>query len=306
MNSVDVKYINLIEKIIKKGNVTDDRTKVGITMITNQVFKLNIAKHGFPLISVKKTNYDFVVKELLWFLSGSTNVEVLQGQGVHIWDNDINPQKVNTYPYGGFIYGHAWRHFGSADFKSGGDHGFDQINYIITCFDEYMKGNHKNDRRIMMSSWQADKLDKMALPPCHVSCQFSINYVDNCVDNCVNQVDCLVYQRSCDVMLGLPFNIAMYATLLEIICMISSNRSQGKFSFKPGKLTFAIGNCHIYNNHLNSIDDIRAAATKLRDSPSSVPKIRLVRPLDNIDDLTLADIELIDYAPQKYIKMQLN
>lgn len=229
LSPIDLHYCTLVNNICNNGYDHDNTI-----MLPMQTIKADNIIENFPIVQHKKLFINGVWKELLFFLHGFTDVRILQEQGVHIWDANADPQyKIDHNKHLadhelGPIYGYQWRNFNSQ--------GYDQLKYII---DQLL--SHSLSRRLFMSAWNPAQLDEMVLPPCHVSYHF-IPYVKNGIYT----VDLMMYQRSADVMLGLPFNIASCAFLLLIICKYCS--------VNPGSVCICIGNAHIYKKHLENVE----------------------------------------------------
>lgn len=244
-------YQQLLSRILTNGVRKDDRTGVGTISTFGETFDHNM-KDGFPLLTTKKVHWKSVVAELLWFIRGQTNIKDLDATIWNEWadsNGDLGP-----------IYGKQWRDWG----------GIDQLAIAISRL-----RTHPNCRRNIVSAWNVAELDKMALHPCHLLYQFY-------TERQSNTLSLQMYQRSCDSFLGLPFNIASYALLLEMICTITD--------YDPGWLRIRFGDCHIYQNHLDQVN------TLLGRTPKELPKVILIA-RGNIDDFTAEDIKLIGYEP---------
>lgn len=280
-------YLKLCKKVLKFGLRKTNRTGVDTISYFGYQMRFNLDL-GFPLLTTKKVHFKSIVHELLWFLKGSTNIKYLVDNNVRIWNEwaFLNYKKTPNYngediiefakkikedeefakKYGelGPIYGKQWRDF----------NGFDQIKYIIN----EIKTN-KESRRMIVSAWNPPELDKMALPPCHVLMHF---IVEN------DKLNLQLYQRSADIFLGLPFNIASYSLLLMIISKITN--------LKPGVFVHTIGDAHIYINHLNQIKK------QLKRRPKKLPNIIFTRDIKSIDDIKFDDFKLENYNPHPPIK----
>ncbi len=284
---MESQYINLIKHILENGISKDDRTGIGTLSIFSYNMTFNLRK-SFPLLTTKKVYWKGVVEELLWFISGSTDSNILKEKGVKIWEGNssrefLDSRGLSHYDQGdiGAGYGFQWRHFGAKYtnmYDSYEGQGIDQLKDVI-----YKIKNTPNDRRIIMSSWNPTDLDKMALPPCHIFVQF---WVD--IDK--KELHSQMYQRSCDVGLGVPFNIASYSLLTCIIAKLCD--------LTPGDFHYCMGDTHIYKNH---IDAMKLQITR---EPYDFPKIN-IKDITDIDNITSDDIELIDYKYYENIKMQM-
>lgn len=287
-------YLNLVDRILKEGVKKDNRTGTPAYSLFGLIFEHDM-KNGFPLLTTKKIPTKTLMVELEFFIKGYTDKQWLKERGCKIWDEWCNPKKVS---YGhdeatrkkmfeerdlGPIYGFQWRHFG-ADYHGPAptidyaNEGIDQLANMVKSIK-----NNPNDRRMIVDSWNPKDEPQMALPPCHVYYQV---YASN------NKLDLLWVQRSVDVMLGLPFNIASYALLLELLCK-ETNR-------KPGKLTGCLGDTHIYENHLE------AATLQLSRDPEKykLPTIEFPN-FKSIFDWQYSDTKINGYKNYDPIKMQI-
>lgn len=284
---MELQYINLIKHILENGISKDDRTGIGTLSIFGYNMKFNL-RESFPLLTTKKVYWKGVVEELLWFISGSTDSNILKEKGVKIWEGNssrefLDSRGLSHYDQGdiGAGYGFQWRHFGAKYtnmYDSYEGKGIDQLQDVI-----YKIKNTPDDRRIIMSAWNPADLDKMALPPCHIFVQFW-------VDTNKKELHSQMYQRSCDVGLGVPFNIASYALLTCIIAKLCD--------LTPGDFHYCMGDTHIYKNH---IDAMKLQITR---DPYDFPKIN-IKDITDIDNIKFNDIELIDYKYYENIKMNM-
>lgn len=276
INTDEYQYLNLLEKILKEGIETQSRnSRVLSTFGERMIFDLS---ESFPLLTTKRVGYKTVLRELLWFINGSTSNQLLTDKNVHIWDGNSSREFLDSrgldYEEGdlGPVYGFQWRHFGAEYEKCNTDYsgkGKDQLKYVIDTI-----LNDPNSRRIIMSAWNPVDLDKMALPPCHVMCQFN-------VDTTNKRLDCQLYQRSGDMFLGVPFNIASYSFLTYIIAKITG--------YQPGKLIHILGDTHIYDSH------IEAVCTQIKRIPYAFPKLTISDELNDIDNINEEYFKLDDY-----------
>lgn len=284
---MESQYINLIKHILENGISKDDRTGIGTLSIFSYNMTFNL-RESFPLLTTKKVYWKGVVEELLWFISGSTNSNILKEKGVKIWEGNssrefLDSRGLSHYDQGdiGAGYGFQWRHFGAKYtnmYDSYEGQGIDQLKDVI-----YKIKNTPDDRRIIMSAWNPSDIDKMALPPCHIFVQFW-------VDTNKKELHSQMYQRSCDVGLGVPFNIASYALLTCIIAKLCD--------LTPGDFHYCMGDTHIYKNH---IDAMKLQITR---DPYNFPKIN-IKDITDIDNIKFDDIELIDYKYYENIKMNM-
>lgn len=256
-------YLELMQHVIDHGHRKPDRTGTGTLSVFGYQMRFNLAD-GFPLVTTKKCHLKSIIHELLWFLRGDTNIEYLHQQGVTIWDEWADAQGDL-----GPIYGHQWRSWTTAD----GQH-IDQLRQVI----EQIK-NTPDSRRMIVSSWNVGDLHKMRLPPCHAFFQF---YVAD------NRLSCQLYQRSADIFLGVPFNIASYALLTLMIAQVSN--------LEVGDFVHTLGDAHLYSNHLEQ------AREQLSRAPRSLPMMKLNPNIREILDFKYEDFILENYDPYPAIK----
>ncbi len=256
-------YLDLLKTIVSEGVSKEDRTGTGTTSIFGYQMRLNL-NEGFPLLTTKKVHLRSIIYELLWFLRGETNIKYLKENGVSIWDEwadengDLGP-----------VYGAQWRHWKTPEGKE-----IDQIANLM----EQLKKN-PDSRRLIVSAWNVSYVDKMALPPCHSLFQF---YVVN------NKLSCQLYQRSADVFLGVPFNIASYALLTMMIAKVCG--------FELGDFVHTFGDAHIYNNHKEQV------ALQLSREPRTLPRMIINGDQKDIFSFKYEDFELVGYDPYPAIK----
>lgn len=255
-------YLELIEHVLSKGRHKLDRTGTGTKSIFGYQMRFDLAE-GFPLVTTKRLHLRSIVHELLWFLRGDTNVRYLNDNGVTIWDEwaDINGEL-------GPVYGYQWRSWPAPD----GRH----IDQITTAVD--LIKNHPDSRRIIVSAWNAAQIDEMALPPCHAMFQF---YVSG------GELSCMLYQRSADVFLGVPFNIASYSLLTMMIAQVTD--------LKVGEFIHTLGDAHLYSNHLQQ------AKEQLTREPFPLPSMHLNPSVADIFSFRFEDFKLVDYRCHAHI-----
>uniref|UniRef100_UPI00321703B7 thymidylate synthase n=1 Tax=uncultured Draconibacterium sp. TaxID=1573823 RepID=UPI00321703B7 len=256
-------YLDLLETILEKGTVKEDRTGTGTISRFGHQMRFDLSK-GFPMVTTKKLHLKSIVYELLWFLKGDTNVKYLQDHGVRIW-NEWADDDGNL----GHIYGYQWRSWPTPDGKH-----IDQISTVL----ESIK-NNPDSRRHLVSAWNVGELDKMNLPPCHILFQF---YVAD------GKLSCQLYQRSADVFLGVPFNIASYALLTMMMAQAAG--------LQPGDFVHTFGDVHIYSNH---IDQVKLQLTR---EPYALPTMKINPDVKCIFDYKFEDFELVDYKSHPHIK----
>ncbi len=257
------KYQEMLNYIKTHGTVKVDRTGTGTISVFGYQNRFDL-NEGFPLLTTKKVHWKSVVHELLWFISGDTNVEYLQANGVRIW-NEWADENGDLGP----VYGAQWRKWQDAQ---GNYH--DQLKTLI----DGLK-NDPSSRRHIISAWNVGELDNMALPPCHAFIQFYVNE---------GKLSCQLYQRSADSFLGVPFNIASYSLLTMMLAQVCD--------LKVGEFVHTFGDLHIYNNHLEQVE------LQLSRQPKTLPQVKLNKAIKNIEDFTYEDIELCNYDPHPLIK----
>jgi len=260
-------YRDLLSTILEQGSFKSDRTGTGTYSIFGYQMRFDLSQ-GFPLLTTKKLHLRSIIYELLWFLQGDTNIQYLKDHGVSIWDEWASPEGEL-----GPVYGKQWRSWGTPD---GGQ--VDQISELI----EQVKSN-PDSRRLMVCAWNVGEIDKMALPPCHVLFQF---YVNN------GEISLQLYQRSADVFLGVPFNIASYALLLMMVAQVCN--------LKPKEFIHTLGDAHIYANH------VEQAKLQLSRDPRTLPVMRLNPNVKDIFSFQYEDFQLENYDPHPHIKAEVS
>lgn len=256
-------YLDLLRDIMENGVDKMDRTGVGTRSVFGRQMRFDLSK-GFPLVTTKKVHLKSIIYELLWFLKGDTNVKYLQEHGVRIW-NEWADENGELGP----VYGSQWRNWNGE--------GIDQIADVI----ERLKKT-PNDRRMIVSAWNVGKIAEMHLPPCHMMFQF---YVAN------NKLSCMLYQRSCDMFLGVPFNIASYALLTMMVAQVCG--------YEPGEFVHTLGDTHIYHNHFEQVKE------QLSHTPYPLPQMKINPDVKDINDFKYEDFELVNYQSYDTIKAKV-
>ena len=256
-------YLDLMRHVREHGHRKEDRTGTGTLSVFGHQMRFNLAD-GFPAVTTKKLHSRSIIHELLWFLSGDTNIGYLQENNVRIW-NEWADENGDLGP----VYGYQWRSWPTPD----GDH-VDQISRVM----EQLRTS-PDSRRMIVSAWNVGQLDQMALAPCHAFFQF---YVAN------GRLSCQLYQRSADIFLGLPFNIASYSILVHMMAQ--------QLDLAPGDFIWTGGDCHLYLNHLDQADE------QLSRSPRALPRLHIKRKPDSLFDYRFEDFEILDYDPHPHIK----
>lgn len=255
-------YLDFMQDVLDSGAQKSDRTGTGTLSVFGRQMRFDLAS-GFPLLTTKKLHLKSIIHELLWFLRGDTNIASLNAAGVSIWDEwaddsgDLGP-----------VYGAQWRSWRCADGRT-----IDQISDVIDRIQ-----TDPDSRRLIVSAWNVGEIDKMALPPCH--CLFQFYVADG-------RLSCQLYQRSADIFLGVPFNIASYALLTMMMAQVTG--------LEPGEFVHTFGDAHLYSNHIDQ------AREQLSRTPGRLPTMR-IRPRSSIFDYEYEDFELLNYVPQPHIR----
>ena len=284
-------YLELCEKVLNEGFYKSDRTGTGTVSLFGAQMRFDL-NEGFPLLTTKRVHLKSIIHELLWFIKGDTNIKYLVDNDVRIWNewpyesfkksNDYSGETIEEFvekiktdvefakKHGdlGPVYGKQWRNFGN------GEYGVDQLADVI----EQIRTN-PSSRRLIVCAWNPLVIDQMALPPCHSLFQF---YVSD------NKLSCMLYQRSADLFLGVPFNIASYALLTMMVAKVCN--------LELGDFVHTLGDAHIYSNHFEQVKK------QLAREPRALPKLNILRETNNIEDFVFEDFELVDYNPHKGIK----
>ena len=284
----EYQYLALIKDIIDHGTMVEGRNGNALTVF-GAAMHFNLTDGTIPILTTKKVAWKTCAKELFWFLNGNTNNNDLKAVNVNIWnangsrdfldsrnlfhldENDLGP-----------VYGHQWRHFNAPYTTCDTDYsgkGVDQIQYIINCLNDPVE---RYSRRLVMSAWNPQQLDEMALPPCHILTQFNV---------IGNKLSCSLYQRSGDVGLGVPFNIASYSLLTHILAKHCDLEAE--------EFVYYLGNAHIYDDHISEL------TKQVERKPMPLPTINIKNKHETIDEYTIDDVELLDYVSHTSIKMEI-
>lgn len=285
----EYQYLNLIQNILENGTWEEGRNGK-VKSIFGQTMRFSLKDGSIPILTTKKTAWKTCLKELLWFIRGETNNKILKEQGVHIWDGNssrefLDSRGLQKYEVDelGPIYGHQWRHFNAK--WQGDEHdytgeGVDQLQQII---DALKDPKQRTSRRLIMTAWNPCQLDEMALPPCHILCQFNVH------DG--NKLSCSMYQRSNDECCGTPFNIASYSFLTHLLAKHCGLEAYEFVYFK--------GNCHIYEAH------VEGAKLQIQREPYCFPTLSIKQVRENINDYQVDDFILENYEHHEPIKFQM-
>jgi thymidylate synthase len=279
-------YLNMVNRIIKHGTKQEGRNGNTRSLI-GQNLRFNLQNNTIPLITTKKLAWKTCLKELFWFISGDTNNKTLKDQNVKIWNQNASREFLDSRGLHhlveddlGPVYGHQWRHYNAKYYNSNINYegkGVDQLQNVIN---QLKDKETRNSRRIILNSWNPNQIDEMALPPCHVMSQYIVKD---------GELSVLLYQRSGDVGLGIPFNIASYSFLAHIL---------GKHcDLKPKEFIHIIGDAHIYEEHVNALQE------QMVKTPYHFPKVNIENKYEKIEDYGMKDIEIIDYKYHDKIEM---
>ena len=287
----EFQYLGLIKEAMEEGIFRGDRTGTGTFSVFGRTMRFNL-RHSFPLLTTKRVFWRGLAEELLWFVAGSTNAKELSDKGIGIWDGNGSREYLDSIGLNkreemdlGPVYGFQWRHFG-ADYKTMHDNydgqGVDQLGELV----DKIKSN-PTDRRLVLTAWNPLALPDMALPPCHMFCQFY-------VDTAAKELSCQMYQRSCDLGLGVPFNIASYSLLTMMVAKVCG--------LKPGDFVHVLGDAHVYANHVEPLQE------QLKNRPKHLPRLEINGTAENasdIDGFQYGDFCLQGYACHKKIAMKM-
>jgi len=284
----EYQYIALIRDILNEGTMINGRNGNTLT-VYGSAMHFNLDNNTIPILTTKKVAWKTCAKELFWFLSGKTDNNILRDKKVHIWDGNGSREFLDSRNLHhleendlGPVYGHQWRHF-NAEYKDCktdyNGKGIDQIQYIIDALKDPIE---RYSRRLVISAWNPQQLNEMALPPCHILAQFNV---------IGDKLSCSLYQRSGDVGLGVPFNIASYSLLTHIIAK--------HCGLIATEFIYYLGNCHIYDDHIENLTD------QIKRIPIEFPTIEIKNIYDSIDKYSLEDIELLNYKSHNSIKMEM-
>ncbi|CAM9458593.1 unnamed protein product, partial [Ectocarpus fasciculatus] len=286
-NKEEQQYLDAVANILKNGVVRSDRTGTGTISLFGMQMRFSLRDNVFPLLTTKRVFWRGLAEELLWFVKGSTNANELAAKDIHIWDGNgsrefLDKRGLIDRAEGdlGPVYGFQWRHFGAKYTNFDEDYSGTGIDQLKQCIDKIK--NTPEDRRIIMTAWNPADLDKMALPPCHMFVQF---YVAN------GELSCQMYQRSADMGLGVPFNIASYSLLTRMVAQVCG--------LKPGDFVHCIGDAHVYLNHVDSLTE------QITRSPTAFPKLTIDSDVVDIDGFHYDNFHVDGYRPQGAIKMKM-
>jgi len=278
-------YLDLIQKILEFGIKEKGRNGDTISIFGES---MRFSLDNLPIITTKKVSFKTILEELLWFIQGKTDNQLLKDKGIHIWDANASRDFLDSVGLKyeeddlGPIYGHQWRHFNAPYTSCHDDYkgkGVDQLQNIIDCLKDPEK---RTSRRLIMSAWNPCQLKEMALPPCHVMVQFNVSG---------DKLSCILYQRSADVGLGMPYNITSYSILTSLLAH--------HCDLLPGEFIYMIGNAHIYEEHIDALK------IQVEREPMILPTLQIINKYENINDYTSSDFRLLSYHSHQTIKMRM-
>ena len=289
-NKEEMQYIGLIKDILTKGSLEHSRNGNTISVF-GAAMHFSLEDNKIPILTSKKVAWRTCLKELLWFISGKTDNALLQSQNVHIWDGNasrnfldsrglINREENDLGP----IYGHQWRHFNASYSDCRADYNGQGIDQLQNIIDALRDPQQRTSRRLVMTAWNPCQLDEMAIPPCHVICQFNVSNG--------NKLSCALFQRSADVGLGMPFNIASYSFLTHILA-----RHCGLVA---SEFIYTLGNCHIYEDHIQRLKEQITRPTY------AFPTIEILNVHENINDYKMNDFQIHNYNCGESIIMRMH
>ncbi|TFK53845.1 thymidylate synthase [Heliocybe sulcata] len=294
----EYQYLNLIKSVIETGAPRPDRTGTGTySLFAPPPLRFSLGNNTFPLLTTKRTFLRGITAELLWFIRGSTDSTLLSSQGVKIWDGNGSKAFLEKRGLGhrregdlGPVYGFQWRHFGARYTDCEGDYEGQGVDQLAECIRKIKED--PTDRRIILSAWNPADIPLMALPPCHMLCQFYVHLPPADDPSAKPKLSCLMYQRSADLGLGIPFNIASYALLTHMVAHVTGTDAH--------ELVIQLGDAHVYKDH------VHALKVQLERVPREFPKIRFKREVASIDDFVLEDVVVEGYDPYPSIAMKMS
>ncbi|PVV04268.1 hypothetical protein BB560_001237 [Smittium megazygosporum] len=292
-NLEELQYLDLLSQVLDSGERRSDRTNTGtLAIFAPPQLRFDLSNNKYPLLTTKKVFFRAIAEELFFFIRGQTNGNILLKKGIKIWSGNGSREYLDSIGLTdrrehdlGPVYGWQWRHFGAEYVDCETDYsgaGYDQLQRII----DTIKSN-PTDRRMILSAWNPADLGKMALPPCHMFAQF---YVE-APGSKDARLSCQFYQRSCDIGLGVPFNIASYALLTIMLAHVTD--------LKPGHLIYCMGDAHVYLNHIEALQEQRSRI------PRQFPTLTINKKIENIEDFEFEDLQLSGYDPYTKIEMKM-
>ncbi|WRT64684.1 thymidylate synthase [Kwoniella shivajii] len=299
----EYQYLDLISRIISTGQSRPDRTGTGtIALFAPPSLRFSLSNNILPLLTTKRVFLRGVIAELLWFIKGSTDANLLSDQGVNIWDGNGSKEFLEKVGLGhrrkgdlGPVYGFQWRHFGATYTDADQDYKGKGVDQLQECI--WKIKNNPTDRRIILSAWNPKDLSLMALPPCHMFCQFFVTLPSDTSEGSQEKpkLSCLMYQRSCDLGLGIPFNIASYSLLTHMIALMTDT--------EPHEFILQMGDAHVYKDHVEPLQ------TQLQREPRDFPSLKFNRSkqdIGDIDGFKVEDFIVENYKPCGKIEMKMS
>ncbi|KAH9930406.1 thymidylate synthase [Epithele typhae] len=291
-------YLNLIRDVLNTGDTRPDRTGTGtISLFAPPNLRFSLADSTLPLLTTKRTFLKGIVEELLWFVQGCTDAKKLSARGVKIWDGNGSKDFLEKRGLGhrregdlGPVYGFQWRHFGAPYEDCDADYTGKGVDQLQECIRKIK--HDPTDRRIILSAWNPADIPQMALPPCHMMCQFYVHLPPANDPTAKPRLSCLMFQRSADLGLGIPFNIASYALLTHMVAHVTGTEAH--------ELVIQLGDAHVYRDHVDAL------RTQLEREPRPFPKLRWPRAVESIDDFKSEDIVVEGYDPHPTIAMKMS
>ncbi|KAL7283884.1 hypothetical protein ACG7TL_001155 [Trametes sanguinea] len=291
-------YLDLIRTVLDTGAIRPDRTGTGtISIFAPPNLRFSLADDTLPLLTTKRTFLRGIIEELLWFIRGCTDAKQLSAKGIKIWDGNGSKEFLEKRGLAhrregdlGPVYGFQWRHFGAQYEDCDTDYTGKGVDQLQECIDKIK--HNPTDRRIILSAWNPADIPQMALPPCHMMCQFYVNLPPADDPSAKPKLSCLMYQRSADLGLGIPFNIASYALLTHMVAHVTDT--------EPHELIIQLGDAHVYRDHVDALK------VQLEREPRPFPRIRWPRKVDSIDDFTTEDFVVEGYDPHPSIAMKMS
>jgi len=291
-------YLSLIRTVIDTGELRPDRTGTGtLSLFAPPALRFSLADHTLPLLTTKRTFLRGILEELLWFIRGATDSKLLAARGVHIWDGNGSKAFLEKRGLGhrregdlGPVYGFQWRHFGARYTDCETDYSGQGVDQLAECVRKIKED--PTDRRIILSAWNPADIPLMALPPCHVLCQFYVHLPPPDAPDAPRRLSCLLYQRSADLGLGIPFNIASYALLTHLVAQVTGTEAH--------ELIIQLGDAHVYRDHVDALE------LQLKREPRPFPKVRWNREVRDVDEFKAEDITVEGYEPHPAIAMKMS
>ncbi|KAG6328961.1 hypothetical protein ID866_10129 [Astraeus odoratus] len=301
----EYQYLSLVRRVIETGESRDDRTGTGtLSIFAPPSLRFSLKDGTFPLLTTKKIFMKGIAEELLWFIRGDTDAKLLDAKGVKIWNGNGSKEFLEKRGLGhreegdlGPIYGFQWRHFGADYVDCKTDYAGQGVDQLKECIRKIKQD--PTDRRIILSAWNPAALPSMALPPCHMMCQFYVHISPDASSK--NRLSCLMYQRSADLGLGIPFNIASYALFTHMIAQVTDT--------EPHELIIQLGDAHVYKNHVEALQE------QLQRQPKPFPKLRFKKELKSLQDIEQlrysakeeqSDFVIEGYHPHEAIAMKMS